>query len=402
MISSRCPHARMRLAAFSLLAATGLALSIFSCSQDDPNTLGSDSDLLGSEPGLVSQDTIGVFADTVYAMKTPIAVEQEIELGMDSLYTRALILQPSFSGLTDQMKTASVTAASLRLPPVEVATSFPVRFFGYGKRYAQGDTVNIDALADSMILVDPETNSDDRHIEFADALHALEPADVETWTDDDTKREAIVIEYTDTTNERMARFVAVENTDSAASLFVTFGSPVSAEKRFSVVADATVYRPRYTTTNLIVSDGYPRRVYFRTQIDSLAKDASVHTARIRFHIVPNTNRGTTTDNSSPPKSVKGVRLLLYIPDDPDPTKPEFKNGQRITEQLVLRAAETVDFPLTNALFLILQGTLKDNGFAIRMKDENTLLRQVELYGTDAPDSLRPQVFVTTSTPAVFH
>jgi hypothetical protein len=29
------------------------------------------------------------------------------------------------------------------------------------------------------------------------------------------------------------------------------------------------------------------------------------------------------------------------------------------------------------------------------------LRQVELYGSAAPDSLRPKVFVTTSTPAVF-
>src|SRR5512139_2409076 len=100
MSHSTCPHARMRPVAFALLAAGLLALAIFSCSADDPNALGSDSDLLGSEPGDVYQDTLGIYADTVYTMLTPIATQLEIELGMDSLYTRALILQPTFAGLT--------------------------------------------------------------------------------------------------------------------------------------------------------------------------------------------------------------------------------------------------------------------------------------------------------------
>src|SRR5512139_2613669 len=119
MSHSTCPHARIRPVAFALLAAGLLALAIFSCSADDPNALGSDSDLLGSEPGDVYQDTLAVVADTVYAMNTPIATARELELGMDSLYTRAMILQPSFSGLTDAMKSAPIITAELRIPPVK-------------------------------------------------------------------------------------------------------------------------------------------------------------------------------------------------------------------------------------------------------------------------------------------
>jgi hypothetical protein len=382
----KAPGFRIRFAGVLALAAGFAALAIFSCSSDPANTLGSDSDLLGSEPGDVAQDTLAVLGDTTYAFNTPAAVAAELELGMDSLYTRAIILQPSFSGLTTEQRNAAILQVDLRLPPVDVPGSFPVRFYEYGKVYEQGDDVDLDNLGPA--INDPDEDSIDRIIEFADARHPLDPALVKQWIDVDSTHEAIVIVYQDTVNQRLARFVSTENADSSATLQIQFAG-IAPEKRLNIVHDATVFRPRYTTSNLIVSDGYTRRVYMRAELDSLAKDANVHTARIRFHIVPGSIFGNNTT------------LLLYIPDSTDPTKPEFKTGQRITEQPIVAGDEVVDFPLTNALFLILQGTLKDNGFAIRFKDETTALRQVELYGTSAPENLRPRVFATTSSPAVF-
>ena len=94
------PGFRVRFAGFLALVAGVAALAIFSCSSDPTNTLGSDSDLLGSKPGEVIQDTLEVFDDTTYAFNSPIAVAEELELGMDSLYTRAIIIQPTFNGLT--------------------------------------------------------------------------------------------------------------------------------------------------------------------------------------------------------------------------------------------------------------------------------------------------------------
>jgi len=74
----------------------------------------------------------------------------------------------------------------------------------------------------------------------------------------------------------------------------------------------------------------------------------------------------------------------------------------VTEKTFAEDDETVEFVLTNAVFLTLQGQLKDNGFVIRFKDENTELRQVEFYTSDVADpALRPRVFITSSTPAVF-
>jgi hypothetical protein len=192
---------------------------------------------------------------------------------------------------------------------------------------------------------------------------------------------------TDTVNVRVATFPSQDASDDQPTLQVNFVGGIL--RSYAIRDDATSYRPTTTTSNLVVSDGYPRRVYVRAQLDSLSSDAAVHTARIRFHIVPGTLLGTNT------------ALILYIPDSTDPASADFKIGQRITETTIDDTFDVLEFPMTNAIFLVLQGTLKDNGFAIRFKDENTELRQVELYGSSAPDSLRPQIFVTSSTPAVF-
>ena len=74
-------HIGSRAGAYFALAAAGIYL--LSCSSDPPNTLGSDSDLLGSEPGTVSQDTIGVFDDTTYVIRhvaTPMSISSRTRL----------------------------------------------------------------------------------------------------------------------------------------------------------------------------------------------------------------------------------------------------------------------------------------------------------------------------------
>jgi hypothetical protein len=90
-----------------------------------------------------------------------------------------------------------------------------------------------------------------------------------------------------------------------------------------------------------------------------------------------------------------------VPASSDPASKDFRNGQLVTNSLITNSDTTVEFRLTNSIFLTLQGTLEENGFVIRMDQENTELRQVEFYGTSAPDSLRPRVFITSSTPADF-
>jgi hypothetical protein len=115
----------------------------------------------------------------------------------------------------------------------------------------------------------------------------------------------------------------------------------------------------------------------------------VHTARVRFHIVPGSALG---DNTT---------VVVYVPDSTDPASKAFLTGQAVTEETFALTDETLEFPVTNAIFLTLQGTLKDNGFVVRFKFENTELRQLELNGSAAVDSLQPRVYITSSTPAEF-
>jgi len=61
-------HLRARAAVFFALFTAAAWLALLSCSSDPTSTLGSDSDLLGSEPGAVYEDTIGVLDDTTQGL----------------------------------------------------------------------------------------------------------------------------------------------------------------------------------------------------------------------------------------------------------------------------------------------------------------------------------------------
>src|SRR5262249_30634597 len=138
------PSFRARAAAFALLAALGAWLSLLSCSSDPTNSIGSDSDLLGSKPGTVYEDTLGVLDDTTYAMNTPIAVASTIETGYDAVYNRTMIIDVGFSTLsehpTDTLRT--VRSASINLSTAKLTQVFPVRFYGLNRRYTEGDTLS--------------------------------------------------------------------------------------------------------------------------------------------------------------------------------------------------------------------------------------------------------------------
>jgi hypothetical protein len=387
-----------------LAAAAWLAL--LSCSSDPANTLGSDSDLLGSGPGIAYKDTVSVFDDTTYAFNTPIATDTDLEIGTDALYQRSIIVQPGFAELdtfpSDLNRT--VESASIHFYTGDLGGNFLVRFYALGKKYVEGDEVTgLDELTDADIIPD-DLGGFDRNLEVATANYPIPPALAQEWIRDETTRTGIVVRYIDTGNHHLGTVRASETTSgSAPYLKVNFTD--GRERAYDVRNDATVYEPLTTTSNLIVSDGYPRRIFFRARIDSLAKDSAVASAKIRFHIVPGSM--VTPDSLAVTKNgvsteVPIVSTIMYIPDSADPDTTLFKSGQRITPVDVRGDLTTVEFPLANAVFRILQGTLKNTGFAIRCADENTRLRQVEFYGIDAPDSLRPRMFVTSSTPADFH
>jgi hypothetical protein len=187
-------------------------------------------------------------------------------------------------------------------------------------------------------------------------------------------------------NDRLATFVSRNAPADQPTLQVNFQGGI--QRSYRISGDATFVRPTGTTSNLIAADGYVRRVYFRARIDELASDAAVHTARVRFHLVPGSLLG------------ENATVLVYVPMSTNPDSSAFVL-KVVAERTIAITDETLEFPVTDAVFRTLQGTLRDNGFVIRFKFENTELRQVELHGSAAADTLRPRVFITSSTPAEF-
>ncbi len=367
----------------ALLAAV-LAVAL-SCSSDPDGPVGSDMDLLGSRPGEVFQDTIAVHADTVFNYYSLIATNPTLQFGLSATHERAIILNFSFTGTATDVGRV-VQSAEIRLVAKDITGSFPARFYRLRKPYAEGDSIPVlDTLA---VIVDPETGSADRLLQSFPPTYKLPPELVQEWVRDEKTRTAIAIVYTDAGNERIASFNSRQASQDIPRLQIVYTDNV--ERSLPANADAEFVRPLAQTSNLVVSDGFVRRTYFRVRLDELADQSAVHTARAVFHLVPGSVVGTNTT------------VVMYAPNSDDPASSDFQSGQRVTEAGILEGDSTVEFKMTNAIFLTLQGTLQDNGFVIRMLYENTEVRQIEFYGSSAPDSLRPRMFITSSTPADFN
>jgi hypothetical protein len=384
MIGRRRTPRHLRAAAFAL-ALSGLAASAFvSCSSDAPTPLGSQDDLLGSRPGTVYQDTIGVYADSVYAFNSLIAADSVLQLGRADGYTRTIILQPGFANSGLDINRV-VSTAVLRLVASDAPATYPVRFYRLRRSYAEGDSVgSLDTLA---AVADPTNGSPNRTLQAFPETYPLPPALVQGWIRNDTTRTALAIMYTDDLNDRVAAFQSHNSAANRPSLQVTFTD--NSQRSYPISADANFIRPAAPLADRGIRDGYLRRLYFRVHLDDLAPDAAIHTAKVHFHIVPGSVIGSN------------LTAVVYVPKSTNRANADFLTGQLVTEPSFLDTDSTLVFPITNALFLTLQGNLDDNGFIIRFKNENSEFRQLQLYGSNAAPALRPQVYVTSSTPAVF-
>lgn len=374
-----------RGAAFALVLA---ALAIAACSSDPRSTLGSDDDLLGSGPGTIFDDTLDVSADTTYAYATALASDSVLELGRgfgpDKGYERAMVIQINWVGAASNTS-KTVDSALLRLTADDVDGTFPARFYRLTEPYAEGDSLpTLDTLA---VVVDPGNNSPNRTLQTVPRDYALPPALVQQWIRNETERTALAIVCTDST-ERVATFKSAQAAKDRPQVLVNFVGGASATYKTS--GDATLVRPTNASSNLVISDGYVRRLYFRIPFDQLADRAAVHNARVRFYLVPGSELGSAPN------------LIVFIPASSDPTSKEFLSGQNVTTLAYQASADYVEFAMTNAIALTLEGTIADDGVVIRYDAENSSLRQVAFYGSNAPASLRPRLYITSSTPADFH
>jgi len=383
----------LRLAVFVVLIALW---ALASCSRDAETPVGAEliGDLLGSLPGSTFVDTLNVYADTVINTYTLIDKQPELALGIEDAYERIMILRPNFTDRGNDVN-KTVSGARLRISMEAISPTIRARFLMLATRYDEGDAV--ETLDTSFVLTDP--GNGDAEVRTLNVVaiggdYQLPPAVAQDWLlYPDSLNHGFAVVYTGTADQ-LALFESrqtdggIDGDKNQPQLTITFTD--NSTSTYDMGADATFVRPLTTTSQLIVSDGFTRRVWWRADILSLGDSVAINRAAVRFY----------TDSTS----VLGLpqELSLYIPDSPYPTSPVFLGGVDVSAAFVDTVGNFIEFPMTLTVQNLLTGNLADNGFVFQYFAENQSVRQMAFYTSNAPvDSLRPRLIITATTPAEF-
>jgi hypothetical protein len=368
-----------------LLAAIALAAA---CGDSDDTPLGSQftGDLLGSTPGVVFQDSFEITGgDTSYVFYPTIDKQLFLEVGIKDDYERTTLIKGDFSGAgPDVSKTVSRATIRLNvLQNVDYEDSLHVWFYNLGTEYSEGDSVEV--LDTTYVIPDPDDlSASDRVLRFGTLSYELPPALVQGWIRGDSTNNGIAIVYARAADEALLMYSREGIEPPSVTAFFGDGT----QTNYSVSDDCIYVRPMATTSNLIISDGFVRRMYFPIDLSQVRDSAAVHKAGVVFNLVPGTVTGTDQ------------RVLLYVPGSSDPASEEFLTGRNVTASTIYPDSTVLELPLTNVFLLILSGELANNGFVLMYDNENSDVRQAEFYGSDDA-ALRPEVFIVYSTPADF-
>jgi len=366
-----------------VVAVLGAALS---CGDSDETPLGSQfiGDLLGSEPGTVFEDTFQMAGgDTSYVFYSMIDQQDYLEVGQDNGYVRTALLRPDFSSAGGDTA-LEVDKADLRLIKIEIdqyADDVTARFYELGQEYNEGDSLE---SLDTTFVIPDTTGALDRELKLFPPNYPLPPDLVQSWIRGEVPANGIAIIYGDNADEVFGFWSRTGTTPPTLQVDFTDGSDTS----YPIVADGIYTRPTAPSANLVISDGFVRRIHFPVDLSEIDDSVAVHDARLVLTYVPGSLFGISQS------------VLLYAPNSSDPDSPDFTSGQLITQKTLDESAGTLELKITNVLLGVLSGELGDNGFVLRYLNENSEVRQAEFYSSADADR-GPRLHITYSTPADF-
>jgi hypothetical protein len=369
------------------LAALAAVAGLLACGDSDDTPLGSEfiaDGLLGSKPGVVFDDSIDVSGDTVYTYFPLIDKRSYLETGIQNGYQRTTLVKADFSTAGDDTN-KTVFRATLRINIINFAeyeTQLQARFLELGTEYNEGDSVAV--LDTTTVIPDPDTGAQERDLAFGTPSYELPNALVEAWIKGDSIHNGIAVVYSDAGDKLMG----FDSRESAEDPSINVDFVDGTKTDYKVTDDGFYTRPLSSTSELVISDGFVRRIYFQVDLSQVDDSAAVHNARVVFNFVPNSVFGANQ------------KVFLYVPNSSDPDDPGFLVGTGVISRTLDPASGVLELPLTNVLLLILSGEVPDNGFVLRWDSENIEVRQAEFY-TSAHGSLKPKVYLTYSTPADF-
>jgi len=367
-----------------VLAVVTLPLA---CGDSDDTPLGSEfiGDILGSTPGHAFEDSLDIPAgDTSYVFYSMIDQQGFLRVGIDRGYEQASIVRANFSSAgNDTLRT--VDRATLRLTIMQgsgLVDDILAKFYELAQPYEEGDS--LETLDTTFVITDPGNNDAEvRQLSFGTLAYELPAALVQSWIRGVTPNNGIAMVYAGVLEELGGIFSSEGLEPPSLQVFFTDLS----NTLYPVTNDGIFTRPLTTTDNLVISDGFVRRVWLPLDLSAVDDSASINEANLVLKVVPGSVFGIS-------QSVE-----LYVPNSSDPSDSEFLRGQGVTRTTIADSTDLV-LPVTNVLLDILSGRLENNGFALRYLSENTEVRQAEFY-TTANVALRPKIYVIYSTPAEF-
>jgi hypothetical protein len=374
------------------VAAAAALLLAAGCSSDPDTPLGAefiDDGTLGSRPGDVFQDTLVVESgDQSFVIGSRLDQNETISVGLQSGYRSSMALKVDFSGAgEDTNRTVEQAFLRMRVTDASQADSLTARFYLFLSEYSEGDTLETLDI-DPSPIPDSSLVNVDREMRFAISRYTLPPALVQSWIRGEENHNGIAVLYEGSEPGNQLAYGSRENSDDGLHPFMTVVFTDGQQTNYPVTDDGTYVESETSTSNLIISDGYIRRILIPVDISRIDSDILIHDARLVLNYIPSSDLGSDFD------------VFLYSPNSADPADEDSRFGQGVTTSFVDFVTGQVILPVRNILSLYLTGGRKNTGFALRFLGEGGSIRQVEFY-TSSSDSLGPRVILTASHPPEF-
>jgi hypothetical protein len=154
-------------------------------------------------------------------------------------------------------------------------------------------------------------------------------------------------------------------------------------------ADGTFCIERFTTTNLLLSDGVTRRVYVPLDLSGFDSRILMHDANLVLRMVP----GSTTGGD--------LAVTLYAPEGTDINDPGILTGIPVTATFLNPDSGILMLPIRNIASRLIAEERFEAALVLQYTVESRSIRRTEFYPGSAPDSLKPTYQFTFSTAPEF-
>ncbi|UCH84525.1 MAG: hypothetical protein JSW50_02190, partial [Candidatus Latescibacterota bacterium] len=290
-----------------------LGLIVFAtigCSSDPETPIGAEfvpDGLNPSQPGEVFQDTVLIDSgDTSFIVMTAMLGTDQMLLGRQDQVESWLLVRPDLSQAGDDTLKI-VQTAELRLRLIGERDELNAYFIELNEPFEDTDTLTSITLGDT--LPDDTGTNIDRVMTSFPSEYPLEASTVQGWIRGNKPNNGLAVVLNDPTTTKRLEYATTQNLDAGLRPTLRVRFTDNTETSYPIGADGTFCIERFTTTNLLLSDGVTRRVYVPLDLTFFDPRILMHDANLILRMVPETTTGGD------------LTVALYAPNSTDLDDP---------------------------------------------------------------------------------